>query len=42
MLFETDRSVEDAQVPVAVLNIVVTLLVGAGAAELGRQLGGTL
>ena len=41
-MFETDRSVEDGQVPVAVLNVVLTLLVGAGAAALGRQLGGTL
>jgi CrcB protein len=41
-MFETDRSVEDGQVPVAVLNVVLTLLIGAGAAELGRQLGGTL
>jgi fluoride exporter len=41
-MFEADRSVEDGQVPVAVLNVAVTLLVGAGAAELGRQLGGAL
>jgi fluoride exporter len=41
-MLETDRSVEDGQVPVAVLNVVVTLLVGAAAAELGRQLGGAL
>jgi CrcB protein len=41
-MFEADRSVEDGQVEVAVLNVVLTLLVGAAAAELGRQLGGTL
>jgi hypothetical protein len=29
-------------VPVAVLNVVLSVLVGASAAELGRLLGGTL
>jgi len=41
-MLESDRSVEDGQVPVAVLNIGVTVLVGVGAAELGRLLGGAL
>jgi CrcB protein len=41
-MFETDRSVEDGQVTFAVLNVVLTLLVGLGAAELGRQVGGML
>jgi fluoride exporter len=41
-MIETDRSVEDGQVPVAILNVVLTVLVGAGAVELGRLIGGTL
>jgi CrcB protein len=41
-MLETDRSVERGRVLVAVLNVVVTVSVGAGAAELGRLLGGAL
>jgi hypothetical protein len=38
-MLETDRSVEDDRVPLAVLNVALTLAVGIGAAELGRLLG---
>jgi CrcB protein len=41
-MLETDRSVEDGRVPAAVLNIALTLLLGLGAAELGRLLGEAL
>lgn len=41
-MLETDRSVEDGSVPLAVLNVVLTLAVGLAAAELGRLLGGAL
>jgi fluoride exporter len=41
-MLEVDRSVEDGQLPVAVLNVVLSVLVGASAAEVGRLLGGTL
>lgn len=41
-MLETDRSVEAGRVPAAVLNVAITLLVGAGAAELGRLLGDAL
>lgn len=41
-MLETDRSVEDGRVPAAVLNIALTLLVGVGAAELGRLIGEAL
>jgi fluoride ion exporter CrcB/FEX len=37
-MFETDRTVEDGRVVTAVINVVLTLLVGLGAAELGRLL----
>jgi CrcB protein len=37
-MFETDRTVEDGRVGTAVVNVVLTLLVGLGAAELGRLL----
>jgi hypothetical protein len=39
-MLETDRSVEDGQVPVAVLNIALSLALGLGAAEAGRLIGG--
>ena len=38
-MLETDRSVEDDRVTLAVLNIALTLAVGIGAAELGRVVG---
>jgi fluoride exporter len=38
-MLETDRSVEDDRVTLAVVNVALTLLVGIGAAELGRLLG---
>lgn len=38
-MLETDRSVEDDRVTLAVLNVTLTMLVGIGAAELGRLLG---
>jgi fluoride exporter len=38
-MLETDRSVEDHRVVLAVLNITLTMVVGIGAAELGRLLG---
>jgi CrcB protein len=38
-MLETDRSVEDGRVAVAVVNVVLTMLAGASAAELGRLLG---
>ncbi|MCA1680370.1 MAG: CrcB family protein, partial [Actinobacteria bacterium] len=41
-MLETDRSVEDGQVRIAVPNVVLTLLVGGGAAYLGRLLGEAL
>jgi fluoride exporter len=41
-MLETDRSIEDGRVPAAVLNVALTLLVGLGAAELGRLLGEAL
>ena len=41
-MFETDRAVEDARVPAAVLNVALTLMVGLAAAELGRLLGEAL
>ena len=39
-MLESDRLVEDGQVPAAVLNVTLTLAVGLGAAELGRLIGG--
>lgn len=41
-MLETDRSVEDGRAAIAVLNIALTLLVGLGAAELGRVIGEAL
>jgi fluoride exporter len=41
-MLEIDRSVEDGQVAAAVLNVALTMLVGLGAAELGRLLGEAL
>jgi CrcB protein len=41
-MLETDRSVEAGQTLAAVVNVALTLLVGLGAAELGRLLGGAL
>lgn len=41
-MLETDRSVEDGRMPAAVLNIVLTLVVGLAAAELGRLIGAAL
>ncbi|HEY1356683.1 MAG TPA: fluoride efflux transporter CrcB [Thermoleophilaceae bacterium] len=41
-MLESDRLVEAGQTLAAVMNVVLTLLVGLGAAELGRLLGGAL
>ena len=41
-LFETQRLVEERQGRSAVLNIVVTLALGVGAAALGKLIGGQL
>lgn len=41
-MLETDRSVEDGRVAAAIANVVLTVLVGLGAAALGRWLGGAL
>jgi CrcB protein len=41
-MYETQRLVEDGRVRAAVLNIVVSLVLGIGAAALGRVIGGAL
>lgn len=41
-MLESDRSVEDGSAPIAILNVVLTLATGLGAAELGRLLGQAL
>jgi fluoride exporter len=41
-MFETHRLVEDGQLREAGANVVVSLLLGLGAAALGRALGGAL
>lgn len=38
-MLETQRLAEDAQSPTAVLNVLLSLLVGIGAAALGRSIG---
>jgi CrcB protein len=38
-MLESQRLAEDAEIPVALLNIVLSLLVGVGAAALGRAIG---
>ena len=41
-MLETQRMAEDGELPGAVLNIVISVLAGVGAAALGRWLGGQL
>ncbi len=41
-MLETHRLGEDGQLPMAALNITVSVIVGFGAAVLGRLLGGAL
>ncbi len=41
-MLESDRSVEGGQTAAAIVNIVLALLVGLGAAALGRLVGGEL
>lgn len=41
-MLETDRSVEDGRTAAAIANVALTMLVGIGAAELGRLLGEAL
>jgi CrcB protein len=38
-MLETQRLAEDAKSPAAVLNVLLSLLVGVGAAALGRSIG---
>jgi fluoride ion exporter CrcB/FEX len=38
-MFETQRLTEDGQVPVAAINILLSLAVGVGAIALGRAIG---
>jgi CrcB protein len=41
-MLETQRLVEDAEVPTAVANLVLSILAGVAAAALGRWIGGRL
>lgn len=41
-MLETDRSIEDGRIPAAVLNVILMLVIGLAAAELGRQIGAAL
>jgi CrcB protein len=41
-MYETQRLVEDDSLPGALLNVVVSLALGLGAAALGRVMGGAL
>ncbi len=38
-MLETDRLVEDGKIPVALVNILLSLVVGVGAVALGRVIG---
>ncbi len=38
-MLETHRLAEDAKLPAALLNVLVSLAVGVGAAALGRTIG---
>ncbi|HXP99198.1 MAG TPA: fluoride efflux transporter CrcB [Solirubrobacteraceae bacterium] len=41
-MLESQRLVEDAEVPSAIANVVLSLLIGVGAVALGRTVGGLL
>jgi CrcB protein len=38
-MLETDRLAEDGEIPIAAINILLSLLVGVGAVALGRAIG---
>jgi len=38
-MLETDRLVEEGKIPVALINILLSLVVGVGAVALGRVIG---
>ncbi len=41
-MLETHRLAEDAEIPSAIINVVLSLAVGVGAAALGRAIGASL